>query len=78
VKKCYACGRKLGKNPHIAICEDEQDVFVGSECYKLIGPNGYQPPLGGPRLYRGLFASDGTLLEVIGLINHPLIGKRLR
>ena len=75
---CFACGRRTGKNPAIAICEDEQSVFVGSECYKQIGPDGWQPPLGGPRLYRGQFAPDGTLIAVIGLSTHPLLGKRIR
>ena len=52
MKKRFACGRKLGRNPNIAISEDEQDVFVGTKCYKQIGPNSWQPPLGGPRSYR--------------------------
>jgi hypothetical protein len=66
--KCFACGRKVGKNPHIAVTSDvAQTVAVGNECYKKIGPDGWQPPLGGPKLYRGVFASDGRLVEVIGL-----------
>jgi hypothetical protein len=54
MERCYACDRKLGKSPKLVTCEDEQDVYVGSECYKLIvagATQGYQPPLGGPRLY---------------------------
>jgi len=54
IEKCYACNRKLGKTPHLVTCCDEQTVYVGRECYKLIvagGKQGYQPPLGGPRLY---------------------------
>ena len=57
--RCYACNRKLGKSPKLVTCEDEQDVYVGSECYKYIvvgAAQGYQPPLGGPRLY--LFEYD--------------------
>lgn len=53
-EKCYACDRKLGKSPTLVRCEDEQTVFVGRECLKLIkaaGTAGYQPPKGGPRLY---------------------------
>lgn len=53
--KCFACGRKLGKIPAQAITEDyAQAVFVGLNCFKLIkaaGSRGYQPPLGGPKLY---------------------------
>jgi hypothetical protein len=53
-RKCFACGRKLGSNPYPVDTRDDQWVYVGSECYKLImraGLEGYQPPLGGPRLY---------------------------
>jgi hypothetical protein len=56
--KCFACGKKLGKTPQLVTCEDEQDVFVGRECYKLIkasGKDGYAPTgnhgRGGPRLF---------------------------
>lgn len=51
--RCFACGRKLGKKPALVTCADEQDIFVGSECFKLIkaaGSAGYQP-VDGPRLY---------------------------
>jgi hypothetical protein len=52
--KCFACGRALGRNPALADTRDGQVVFVGSECFKLIkrGNVGWQPPKGGPRLYR--------------------------
>ena len=64
-EKCFACGRKLGKNPFVAVTEDEaQAVYVGSECYKLIGPDGYQPPQGGPKLYRGKFSPKGELISL--------------
>ncbi len=52
--KCFACGRKLGKNPHRVDTHEDQQPFVGRECFKLIkaaGEAGYQPPLGGPRLW---------------------------
>lgn len=55
MRKCFACDKKLGKNPTIVDTRDGQIVFVGSECFKLIrrsGETGYQPPLGGPRLWR--------------------------
>lgn len=51
---CFACDRKLGTSPHLVDTRDGQTVFVGSKCYQLIkaaGERGYQPPLGGPRLY---------------------------
>lgn len=63
--KCFACNRKLGKNPYVAVTGDGQRVNVGSQCYKLIGPEGYQPPMGGPKLFRGKFSGDGTLKEII-------------
>lgn len=68
MNKCFACDRKVGKNPQVAITSDvAQIVYVGTECFKLIGPEGYQPPDGGPRLYRGVFNPDGTVREVVGL-----------
>lgn len=60
---CFACGRKLGGNPALVTCEDEQDVLVGSECYDLIrraGAEGFQPPRGGPRLYTLSHDPKGT------------------
>lgn len=54
VEGCYACGKKLGRNPHRADTRDDQWVFVGSECYKEIkaaGEQGWRYAHGGPRLY---------------------------
>lgn len=51
--KCFACGKKTSK-PTLVTCIDDQDVFVGRECFKLIkkaGKYGYQPSQGGPKLY---------------------------
>jgi len=52
--KCFACDRKLGRSYALVDTRDDQLVYVGSECVKLItaaGDKGYQPPKGGPRLY---------------------------
>lgn len=52
--ECFACGRKTGKTPQLVDTRDDQLVYVGSECFKLIkaaGEGGYQPPKGGPRLW---------------------------
>jgi hypothetical protein len=52
-ERCFACGRKLGRNPHLVDTRGGQAVFVGRECFKLIqvaGDTGYQPK-GGPRLW---------------------------
>ncbi len=52
--RCYACDRRLGKTPTLVDTRDAQLVYVGSECARLVraaGEAGYQPPLGGPRLY---------------------------
>ena len=52
--RCFACNRKLGRNPALVDTRDGQTAFVGSECFKLIrraGNAGWQPPMGGPRLY---------------------------
>lgn len=53
-RRCFARGRKMGRNPALADTRDAQFVFVGSECFKFIkraGELGWQPPSGGPRLY---------------------------
>ena len=53
-KKCFVCGRRLGKNPCRVDTLEDQWVFIGSECYRFVksaGETGYQPPKGGPRLY---------------------------
>lgn len=62
MNRCFVCDRKLGRNPWLVTCADEQDVFVGSECYKDIkaaGVIGYQPTNGGPRLYTLAFDPKG-------------------
>lgn len=53
-EKCFACDRPLGTKPAMAVTSDGQHVFVGLECFRQIvnsGDAGYQPPLGGPRLF---------------------------
>lgn len=53
--QCFACGRKLHEGmERIVDTRDAQTVYVGPECYRKIkaaGEIGYQPPLGGPKLY---------------------------
>ena len=54
MKKCFACGKRLGQTPRGVDTGEDQWVFVGSECFKLIkaaGKAGYQPAQGGPKLY---------------------------
>ena len=51
--KCFICNRKLGRKPALVVCQDDQTVYIGRECYKLVantGKAGYQPEHG-PRLY---------------------------
>lgn len=52
---CFACGRPLAAQRPIRVdTRDGQTVFVGTECAKRVlaaGETGWQPPLGGPRLY---------------------------
>lgn len=51
---CYACGRPLRGRGRLVGCKDDQAVYVGSDCFRMIrnaGTEGYQPPRGGPRLY---------------------------
>lgn len=57
VDKCYACGKQLKIETLKALTSDGQTVFVGPDCYKCIKKAhtaGYQPPLGGPKLYTPL------------------------
>ena len=52
--RCFACGKKLGKNPILVDTRDAQHVYVGRDCARNVaqaGDTGWQPPRGGPRLY---------------------------
>lgn len=52
--QCFACGKILPKTRRLVTCADEQDVYVGPDCYAHIlaaGAAGFQPRRGGPRLY---------------------------
>lgn len=52
--KCFACDRSMKNNRYLVDTKDNQTVLVGHDCFKKIeqsGRYGYQPPLGGPRLY---------------------------
>lgn len=52
--KCYACGKPIKHAGYPVDTLDEQVVDVGPECFRKIkaaGAAGYQPPLGGPRLF---------------------------
>lgn len=52
--RCFACGKPLGRSLWLAATRNGQTVYVGSDCAKRIraaGESGYQPPLGGSRLY---------------------------
>ena len=52
---CFACGKAITRfPPAIVDTRDGQTVYVGPECFqhvKRAGDVGYQPPLGGPRLW---------------------------
>ena len=54
-ERCFACNRPLRtRNPKRVDTRDAQVVYVGADCFKLVvaaGEGGYQPPLGGPRLF---------------------------
>ena len=53
--KCFACGKKFRTAARWTVrCSDDQWVEVGPDCYRKVeaaGDAGYQPPLGGPRLF---------------------------
>lgn len=53
-EKCFACDKKLKGRGYLIDTRDNQTAVVGPGCFKKIresGEAGYQPPLGGPRLY---------------------------
>lgn len=66
-QKCYACARPFGGRRHDypwVLTIDGQRQFVGNDCFKKVakaGAAGYQPPLGGPRL----FAEPSAPAEVL-------------
>lgn len=53
---CFCCGKPL-RNVRRSVkvfCDDDQAPLVGQDCGKLVkaaGREGYQPPLGGPRVW---------------------------
>ncbi len=60
--RCFACGQRLRKPPAFADTRDDQVVWIGPECLRHVqaaGAAGYQPPKGGPRLWR-FEATAGT------------------
>lgn len=51
--RCAACGRSTITTEEVQD-KDGESVWVGRECARWVrqsGEYGYQPPLGGPRLY---------------------------
>lgn len=56
LEQCFACGRKLNQvGTALAHTLDGQIVYIGPECFKRVaesGEAGWQPRLGGPRLYQ--------------------------
>lgn len=53
-RRCFACDRPLSPNPYPVSCVDDQWVYVGVNCWRMVraaGSDGYQPPKGGPRLF---------------------------
>lgn len=58
-ERCFACNLKLVR-PEFVFTQDrmsdgrQYEVFVGPDCFAHVqaaGDAGYQPPLGGPRLF---------------------------
>lgn len=52
--RCFVCDKALGKNPRRADTGEDQWVFVGSECYKLVqaaGSKGFEACPNGVRLW---------------------------
>jgi hypothetical protein len=52
--KCFACGKTIRNRRFLIDTRDSQTAIVGPDCFKRVrdaGEDGYQPPLGGPRLF---------------------------
>ena len=61
-EKCFACGKRVGLHPHVGYTRDGQQVYIGRECWKHVeqsGDMGYQPPLGGPRIFKSSNSHHG-------------------
>ena len=53
-ENCFACGKPITTKPYQVYTADPQMQYVGKRCFdkvKAAGKDGYQPSLGGPRLY---------------------------
>ena len=76
-EKCYACGRLFRRNTYgrvvfhpQVLTSDGQRQCVGYDCYGKVvraGADGYQPSLGGPRLYAESTAPS-AVLEAAGIV----------
>jgi hypothetical protein len=67
-KRCFACARPLSDRrtdfPTVLTEDGAQRVFVGNDCFAKVleaRGDGYQPPLGGPRLFADIHAPDAVL-----------------
>lgn len=72
MERCFACNKQIKKMAYSAETRDGQTVYVGSECIKKIsvmGIHGYQPPLGGPRLFN-------TMLDYCNHTEHETKGDK--
>lgn len=49
-RKCFICGRSVSQMAFKADTHEDQWVYVGSECRKLITEQGYQTK-NGPKLF---------------------------
>jgi hypothetical protein len=63
--RCFACGRPMGQehSRYLADTRDGQVVWVGASCMSEIlsaGEAGWQPPKGGPRLWRRTSSETGS------------------
>jgi hypothetical protein len=68
--KCFSCEKTITGKTNLVTTMDGETVFVGPICYKKIvesGELGYQPPLGGPRLYLLKYRLSPESIRVVGL-----------
>jgi hypothetical protein len=73
--KCFACDKPMRSGQYaVADTRDDQLVWVGPDCLRKIkasGENGYQPPMGGPRLW----LVSGTPAELTAMIDRGVLRR---
>jgi hypothetical protein len=77
LRLCYACDKKLGRNPALVMTGDGQTAFIGAGCLKEVvraGADGWQSPKGG-RLFR---LTGGHTQQELSALRARAVNERVR